>query len=532
VSYSDWPGGRFHSILRDAGLHLRKPPIVCFAAGFLFLLITHIRFLDLPYHWDELGYFVPAAHDLLHWHSLIPRSTLPNVHPPLLMLYLAGVWMLFGFQIPATRVAMLGIGAATLAAIFALARRLSGSTRAACAAAFLAALSPPFVIQSMLAQLDLAAALWCLLSLYFFLERRPWRCGAAATALVLTKETGLLVPMALIAFSLHAFWQNQKGVWNSGTPKGMAGAPAPVRAWCSASFPILPLLPPFGAIAVWLLFLRSKTGHWFGNSEFAAYNLARAFDGLRILLVFLRRCYQLGISDFHWIGTALLALAILRYGALRGRRWKLVLTVIAGYVLLHSAVGGAVLLRYLLPAVALFYIAVAAASELLPAALRRAGLGTLAAGLVISNWWNPPYPFSYEDNLAVVDFIRLQQRAAQWLTIHSGDQTVTTAWPLTDALVNPLGGYVRRPLKVNAVENFQPEALRRVSPEAVQIFVLYSRSWDPPGGVQGWPPVAELLRKYFGYTPQITSDSLEESLHLRRIAGWQMRGQWMEILGR
>ncbi len=529
MSYSDWPGGRFHSILRGAGLHLRKPPIVCFAAGFLFLLITHVRFLDLPYHWDELGYFVPAAHDLLRSRSLIPRSTLPNVHPPLLMLYLAGVWALFGFQIPATRVAMLGIGAATLAAIFALARRLSGSLRAACVAAFLSAISPPFVIQSMLAQLDLFAALWCLLSLYFFLQGRPWCCGAAATALVLSKETGLIVPLALIAFSLRALWQSRKGVTNFGTSKETDDAL--VRPSCGI-FPVLPLLPPFGAIGAWLLFLRSKTGHWFGSSEFAAYNLAEALKAGRIPLVFLRRCYQLGIADFHWIGTGLLALAVLRYGALRGRRWMLVLTVIAGYVLLHSTIGGAVLLRYLLPAVALFYIAVAAASELLPAALRRAGLGTLAAGLVISNWWNPPYPFSYEDNLAVVDFIRLQQRAAQWLSAHSGDQTITTAWPLTDALVNPLGGYVRRPLKISVVENFQPEALRRVNPGAVQIFVLYSRSWDPPGGVQRWPPVAELLRKYFGYAPQITPDSLEESLHLRRIAGWQMRGQWMEILGR
>src|SRR6059036_274602 len=101
---------------------MSRGPAACFAIGFLFLLATHRSFLDLPYHWDELGYYIPAAHDLLVSGALVPRSTLPNVHPPLVMACLAGAWKLFGFSIPVTRVAMLVLGAATLAAAFLLAR--------------------------------------------------------------------------------------------------------------------------------------------------------------------------------------------------------------------------------------------------------------------------------------------------------------------------------------------------------------------------------------------------------------------------
>ncbi|MBI3694592.1 MAG: hypothetical protein HY238_07095, partial [Acidobacteria bacterium] len=156
----------------------------------------------------------------------------------------------------------------------------------------------------------------------------------------------------------------------------------------------------------------------------------------------------------------------------------------------------------------------------------------LLAGLAASNWWNPPYPFGYEDNLAVVDFIRLQQQAAAWLLRNVPNHTVTTAWPLTDALSNPLSGYVARPLRVTEVENFQPAAWNAVDAGKLQVVALYSRSWEPARGWQRWPPVARLLERYFGYTPQIPREELMARFHLRSVARWERRGQWMEIFVR
>ena len=473
-----------------------RSPLACFGAGLVFLLITHFPYLGLPYHWDELGYFIPAAHDMLAGDGLVPRSTLPNVHPPLLMLYLAGAWKLFGFRAVVTRVAMLLVGAAVMAAAFALARRLGGGPRAAWTAALLLAVSPPFVAQSMLAHLDLPATLWALLSVYWFLERRWWWCAAATTALVLTKETGVIVPVVLAAF-----------------------APAARKR----------LVLPFAALGCWLLLVRSSTGHWLGNAQFAQYNVNAALELWRIPLVLLRRLYQLGFANFHWVAVALLIVAAVRYGAPRGREWRLLGTVVAAYLLLHSVAGGAILLRYLLPALALFYVATAAALEELPASLRWAGLAALAAGLAVSNWWNPPYPFGYEDNLAIVDFIRLQRQAAQWLSEHVPERTVTTAWPLTDALSNPLSGYVARPLRVNPIENFQAEAWKTVDGSNVEVVAVYSRTWEPRGGWQEWPPMARTIERYFGYKPQLPRETLIDQLHLRGVARWERRGQWMEI---
>src|SRR5690349_13772002 len=71
------------------------------------LLILHLPLLSTPYFWDEAGQFIPASLDIYDSGRLIPHSTVPNVHPPGLMLWLAGTWRIFGYSIAATRVAML-----------------------------------------------------------------------------------------------------------------------------------------------------------------------------------------------------------------------------------------------------------------------------------------------------------------------------------------------------------------------------------------------------------------------------------------
>ena len=472
--------------------------LACFAVSFVFLLLTHLPFLRLPYHWDEMGQFIPAARDLLVQGALVPRSTLPNIHPPLVMAYLAGVWKLFGFAVPVTRVAMLALGAVTLTAAYLLAWKLAGA-RAAWASVALLAVSPPFVTQSMLAHLDLAAAFWVLLALYWFLGGRWWLCTLAATALVLTKETGIILPLILAVF-----------------------APRQRKS-------LAILLLPSAALAAWLLLLRWTTGFWGGNPEFERYNVGQALHPGRIPLVLLRRIWQLGLSNFHWLATGLLAWAAMRRRAFQDPRWRLLAAVVAAYLVLHSVVGGAILLRYLLPALALFYVATAAALGSLPPRLRRAALAVLLAGLTVSNWWNPPYPFGYEDNLAVTDFIRLHQQAALWLSHYYPSRAVTTAWPLTDALSNPLSGYVAQPLRVSPIENFQPGAWNALDPSKVDLLALYSRSWEPGGGWQNRPAVAALLERHFSYRPQVPRRQWIEKFHLRSLVRWERRGQWMEI---
>ena len=65
---------------------------------FFGLLWLHYPLLHLPYFWDEAGYYIPAALDFYRSWLLVPQSTLPTGHTPLVMVYLALAWRVFGFS--------------------------------------------------------------------------------------------------------------------------------------------------------------------------------------------------------------------------------------------------------------------------------------------------------------------------------------------------------------------------------------------------------------------------------------------------
>src|SRR5579864_4676497 len=121
----------------------------------LVVFLTHALYFGLPYFWDELGQFVPAALDIYHDGAWVPHSTVPNAHPPGMMAYLAVAWRIFGYSIPATRAAMLLLASLAVMVTFLLARQLCDRLHSAwfLAPALLLVLDPLFYMQSMMAQL-------------------------------------------------------------------------------------------------------------------------------------------------------------------------------------------------------------------------------------------------------------------------------------------------------------------------------------------------------------------------------------------
>src|SRR5260370_30266654 len=118
------------------------------------------------------------------------------------MAYLALVWKIFGYSIPATRLAMLLVASAGALFSFLLAIRLSRGTVGApafAAVAFLIA-TPMFYTQSMMAQLDMPAMTLTALALLLFLESRFAACAVVCTVLVLVKETSISTPFVLAAW--------------------------------------------------------------------------------------------------------------------------------------------------------------------------------------------------------------------------------------------------------------------------------------------------------------------------------------------
>src|ERR1700739_1586459 len=96
-------------------------PALVFAFIFVGVFLLHAPLLQLPYFWDEAGYYVPAARDLLLTGGLIPHTTVSNAHPPLVLAWIALWWKCAGFAPVVARSAMLVVAAFSLLGIYRLA---------------------------------------------------------------------------------------------------------------------------------------------------------------------------------------------------------------------------------------------------------------------------------------------------------------------------------------------------------------------------------------------------------------------------
>lgn len=452
-------------------------------------------------------------------------------------------------------------------------------------AAFFLAITPLCFAQSSLAQLDLPAAALGLWALVAYARGRRWAYGALAAAACLTKETAILIPFILGCFALARWLRRPAGP----SSQSAASAPAPGRA--ASAWPALgPHLIPAAALLAWFAYYHSVTGFWMGNGSFLAYNLQGLLSPPRIAMDLALRFWQVtGYDGMAAITLAALLAIWRRHRAIAPpapeevsgqnvpaaedqtsaagqpasgappalgarvagpqldqkplataaatiasrfpspRLTRQLWAIVAAYIGFHALVGGAVLARYLLPAIAI-YIALLTPSIAVAFRPRfRVAVIAAAAAFLIAGWfWNPPYPFPYEDNLAYATFVRLQQRAVANLTVRHLTRPVLTAWPATNELTDPDLGYLRHPIPVSPVNNFSAAALANRHLAPGQYALLYSRIYQPR---TNWalllPFWNRWKRHYFHYAPPLTPAHLLRRLHARPVWRAAAHGQWV-----
>ncbi|MFL6255639.1 MAG: ArnT family glycosyltransferase [Pyrinomonadaceae bacterium] len=481
--------------------------ILVFAAAFVGLYITHASLLELPYYWDEAGYFIPAARDIYADGSFIPHSTLSNAHPPLVMTYLALAWKLLGFHIWVARAAMTGVAALALTGVYALGCRVANA-RVALAAVVCTALYPVFFAQSTLAHLDMMVAALTTWALVCYLPPRdaePLRRVAKASQLdaeslqgdagslrktenvlfrrvfcvfllalaALAKETAVLVPVVLCGWELVCWLLRKK--------ERLASLVCVERrpAWWS-----LTLLLAGVPLALWFAYHRARTGYTLGNPEYFRYNVESTLNLARILDTIWRRLGHVTLHMNLWAltlaGIAAMFLKPRRDGQTQRPRIDvpvqlLFLALILAHVVALSVVGGAVLARYMLPVLPLvILIWVSTLWRRVPAWPLAVAL--ICAAFVYRAEVNPAYNFPWEENLAYRDFILLHRDAAHFLEAKYPEARVLTSWPATDELRNPYYGYTSRALNVVPVENFLPAEIERAAARKSEydVALLYS----------------------------------------------------------
>lgn len=466
------------------------------------LFVLHAHLISLPFFWDEHGQFIPTSLDILRSGSWVAKSTVPNIHPPGVEAVLALLYKMFGFSIPLTRVTMLTWASFGLLFTFLLSIELCAGTKGA--PAFLPPLlllvSPLFYMQSFMAQLDMPCMVLTLLALLLFLKKFYGWSAAVCVALALVKETGIVVPFVFFCWLL----------WRKQFLKAALFVPAALALGC------------------WLLVLHHATGYWTGDPGFAHYNIEYALNPVRMALSILRRIYYLFFAEMRIVGTAIVVLAVRKSRTFRTEAWAVTLAVSGLSFALVSVLGGAELERYLLPVLPVFYIAVTVALTTFSKRVAVPAIAALVVGLVASLFWNPPYPFPYENNYAMVDFVRLQQAAGEYADERLQGKTIASAWPFTAALRNPDFGFVTSPKRVVETNDFHLDSIEAAKPAQFDALITYTRTWQPSDGVISNSLVKRFLSKYYEWQPDITP---EECLHLgfNQSVSWTMHGQEITV---
>jgi hypothetical protein len=518
-------------------------PALVFAVIFVCTFLLHLPLLRLPYFWDEAGYYVPAARDLLLTGSLIPHSTVSNAHPPLVMAWLALWWRVVGFAPLVTRTAMLVVAAFSLLGVFRLAERVA-NTKVAIAATLCTALYPVFFAQSSLAQVDLAAAGLIFWAISAYVEGDLVATGVWFSLAVLAKETAILAPLALAGWEVLGLLAGMLGrkrwlrdLWLDGDDS---------ESRITSTKRIASLLVPALPLALWYAYHYAHTGYVFGNPEFFRYNVAATLSPTRFLLALLMRLWQISGYLHLWVLTLAMLLAMWMLPPERdadcersriGVPVQMVFyVVVLTYALAMALIGGAVLARYMLPAVPLVIIL---SVSTLWRRLRfwRTAVVFVALAFVAAWFWNPPYGFSPEDNLAYRDYVVLHEDGERFLEARYPMARVLTAWPASDEVTRPWLGYITRPMRVVRIEDFSLDEVLSATDfrSNYEVALIFSTKYEPrPALWDRWRAFTEtrtaLKTRFFGFHRDLPPAAAAQILGGHVVFSEQRQGQWIAVI--
>ena len=130
-------------------------------------------------------------------------------------------------------------------------------------------------------------------------------------------------------------------------------------------------------------------------------------------------------------------------------------------------------------------------------------------------YWPPPYGFSLEDNLAYREYIVMHRNAARFLQSHHPESRILTAWPASDEITRPYLGYVERPLQAVRIEDFSVDQVMSASDlrRSYDVALVFSTKYQPVHPLFArWQAWQDLKTRYFGYHRDLPPQAIAQIL--------------------
>ncbi len=189
--------------MNGAALKKSFPYILLFLVLCCFVLLR-LEAINLPYYWDEAWVYGPAVQEMANnGPSPLPGAISEDLSRghPMMFHFTTGLFLfLFANTITNSHVFALIVSLCTLFVAFRIGKEFLSGFFSVLVVIGLASF-PMFIGQSVMVYPEMMLALFALLTFYFYLKQKPVLFFIAASALLLTKETGVVFLFAL-------------GIWN------------------------------------------------------------------------------------------------------------------------------------------------------------------------------------------------------------------------------------------------------------------------------------------------------------------------------
>jgi hypothetical protein len=283
------------------------------------------------------------------------------------------------------------------------------------------------------------------------------------------------------------------------------------------------------------------------SPEFFRYNVAATLNPARFFLALAMRIWQV-VGYLHlWVLTLAMALAMWllppqRDSGVTRARISFPVQIVFYVVLLTflaamALIGGAVLARYMLPVVPLVII-LSVSTLWRRVNFWRAAVAFVALTFVTAWFWNPPYGFSPEDNLAYRDYVTMHEDGERFLEARYPMARVLTAWPASDELSRPWLGYITRPMRVVRIEDFSLDEIfsaadfRSSQQDAnYEVALIFSTKYEPgPARWDHWKAWTELKSRFFGFHRDLPATAVAQILGGHVVFSEERMGQWIAVI--
>ena len=426
----------------------------------LLILVFWFPTRNIPYWWDSAGYIVHAARYYINTNFtslLLPSDSAITAfaHPPFFVFTLALVWKIFGESLLISHIFYLIFILLAVIFTYLLGKKIANFENelinhlVGVSAALFLLFSPVFLAQTGIIYPEIPVTAFAVMTIYYFLDKKPWLYLLSASLMLLTKETSAIlivaIAVAILLEFLIKFFRKEKSDFKKAIKESIIYG------------------SPIILLVTWFIWHKMATGWMFVMPYYQETLTKGALSLSKIILpakFFFLEQFRF-IITFSILGLFLFHLFDKEKRCILKRLDIILLSLIIVFVILLFGIVD-FLHRYIVFGLPFLFILF---SYFIGQTLINKKTAFVFLTIIIlfifsfgwnnhrkiKSWHFPPL----EENLEYLDIIKIGQKTASFIEKNYPDQVVYTAFPTNYMLSEPFQHYVSKPIETRDCKDYK-----------------------------------------------------------------------------